>query len=94
MFYRLRLLVVLRHISTVIINYPLTLVILNINEFRRRAIDNVMMDRMILCGHVCLFDFIEPFEFGLSEHLSSLELQFRHKHIVPRVFISYNYCTI
>jgi hypothetical protein len=94
MFNGLRLLVILRHIPTVIINNPLTLVILYVNKLRRRAIHYVMMDRMILCGHISLFDLIEPLELGLCEHLASLELQFSHNHIVASVFIPDNYCTI
>jgi hypothetical protein len=94
MFNGLRLLVILRHIPTVIINDPLTLVILNVNKLRGRAIDYVMMDRMILCGHISLFDLIKPLELGLSEHLPSLELQFSHNHIVASVFIPDDYCTI
>jgi hypothetical protein len=94
MLYCLRLLVILRQSPAVIINDPLTLVILNVNKLRRWAIDYVMMNRMILCGHICLFDLIEPLKLGLSEHLASLELQFRHNHIMTSVLISDNYCTI
>jgi hypothetical protein len=94
MFNGLRLLVILRHIPTVIINNPLTLVILYVNKLRGRAIHYVMMNRMILCGHISLFDLIKPLEFGLSEHLPCLELQFSHYHIMASVFIPDNYCTI
>jgi hypothetical protein len=91
---RLRLLVIWRYISAVIFYQTLTHVVLNVNELRGWTVDNVVMHGMILCGHVGLFDFIEPLEFRLSEHLSRLELQFGHHHIVARLFISHYYCTI
>ena len=90
----LRLLVILRHIPAIFINQPLAHVVLNVYELRRWTVDYVMMYGMILSGHVRLFDLIEPLEFGLSEDLTSLEFQFGHHHILPRLFISHNYCAI
>jgi hypothetical protein len=94
MFNGLRLLVILRHIPTVIIDYSLALIVLYVDELRRRAIDYVMMHGMILCSHVSLLDLVEPLELGLSEDLTRLELQLCHHHILPRLFISHDYCTV